>query len=252
MNTYLCKVNRPRFYLLKYGAMKKLFFTFFPLVVVMVIFSSFRPSTSCAYVGSNMGFVKDQTKKAIAKEDINQARFYTYKALKAIENSKKQLDNCGCISATKEIEESLENLIMAAKANTLDSTRMLLNKALQNTKGSLEELKKHSQHEGEYDNDILSMNIIRDEKESDNLSGSLDPRSFQERIDLSLKKYQESINNVIETVDCKKARAFAQRIYDNCEQELLKGDLSEEKKYYNLKTKEITKNALKQLKDCKE
>tara|TARA_R110002049_G_scaffold17731_3_gene68700 strand:- start:83066 stop:83674 length:609 start_codon:yes stop_codon:yes gene_type:complete len=197
-----------------------------------------------------MEFVKDQTEKAITKEDINQAHFYTYKALKAIEKSKKQLESCSCTSATKAIEDSLENLIMATRASTSDSTRLLLNRALQTIAYSLKELEEHDLHKGEYDNDILEMNTVSEGEQPDNSYEPLDPRTYQERIDESLKKYQKSINHVIETVDCNKARAFAQRIYDNCEQKLLTENLSEEKKYYNLKTKEITKNALNQLKDC--
>lgn len=230
--------------------MQKHFVTFFTLVIAMVLFSSFRPSIACEHVRSNMEFVKDQTEKAITKEDINQARFYTYKALKAIEKSKKQLETCSCTAATKAIEDSLENLIMATRANSLDSTRILLTRALQNTEHSLKELEEHDLHKGEYDNDILEMNTVSEGEQRNTSSGTLDPRTYQERIDASLKHYQKSINQVIETVDCKKARAFAQRIYDNCEQELLVKNLSEEKKYYNLKTKEITKNALNQLKDC--
>ncbi len=232
--------------------MMKYFVRSFSLVIAMVLFSSFRPSTACDYLGSNMGFVRDQTEKAIDKEDINQAHFYAYRALKAIEKSRKQLDNCGCTPATKLIEESLENLIMATRASTLDSTRILLTKALQKTKDSLEELKRHDLHEGEYENDTLVINTVPEEERHNDLNEPLDPRSFQERIDESLRKYEISMNNVIATVDCKKARAFAQRIYDNCEQKLLLENLSEEKKYYNLKTKEITENALNQLKDCTE
>jgi hypothetical protein len=52
-------------------------------------------------------------------------------------------------------------------------------------------------------------------------------------------------------VDCKEAKAFTQNVYRICEQQLMKPNLSEGKKYYNLKTKEIAANALKKLGNCK-
>ena len=69
-------------------------------------------------------------------------------------------------------------------------------------------------------------------------------------IDDSLIPFEESLQKVVNSVDCKSARAFAQRIFQNCEQALLQSDISERKKYYNLKTQEITANALRDLGNC--
>ena len=65
-----------------------------------------------------------------------------------------------------------------------------------------------------------------------------------------MEKYRESLDKIVNSVDCKEARAFAEKIYTHCEQQLLKPNLTEGKKYYNLKTKDITLEALNKLKQC--
>ena len=78
----------------------------------------------------------------------------------------------------------------------------------------------------------------------------LENRFLQEKIDISLETYRESLLKVVLTVDCKEARAFAERIYKHCEKELLKPNQTEGKKYYNLRTQQITAQALEELGNC--
>lgn len=229
--------------------MKKPFFRSIILAITFCLFSSFGSSDSCDYVSSNMGYVRDETQQAMAKDDLNQTYFYTYRALKAIEKSKKELKTCGCLSAQKTIEEALNDLITATKATTLYDVRQLLNSALQNTLNSIETLKNHDTHYSEHSSKVDEA-IATQEKTT--FQRPMDMPAKKERIDQALVNYEKSLNNAIQTVDCKKARAFAQRIYDRCVQQLLIDGLSEEKKYYNLKTKEITENALNQLGNCTE
>ena len=70
------------------------------------------------------------------------------------------------------------------------------------------------------------------------------------RIDTSLLKYKESLAIVVDSLSCTDAKTFADNIFQQCEQALLKNNLSEAKKYYNLKTKEITAEALLRLGNC--
>lgn len=227
--------------------MKRIYLTLF--LLAFFLFSSFKPNEACRYVGSNLGFVLAQTEKAIAINDINKARFFAYKALNAIEKSRGQLDECGCDYALKSMEEGLDNLKKATRATTLNGTRILLNRALDNTMGSLEALEKHELHNSKFASDVLVMNTV----EANNAKNSikrLDTKSLHKKIDDSLLKYEQSLNKIVHTVNCKEALAFAHKVFTHCEAQLLKPDLSEGKKYYNLRTKEITAKAIERLKPC--
>jgi len=210
--------------------------------------SSFGASQDCDYANSNIGYVKSQTKKALSMKDLQMTRFYTFKALTALEKSKKQIEDCGCEYATDSTVENIEYLKNATRATSLAGTRILLNKALKFSVESLEAIANHHEHDSIYGSDNLIMNV--DNSEAPTTMAFLDNVKIRQKIDASLAKYKNSLDKVINTVDCAKARDFAQNIYENCEQELLDPNLSESKKYYNLKTKEITETALERLGSC--
>ena len=220
------------------------------IVVLVFLFSSFKVDKACEYAGSNINYVKTQTEKAIAVDDINQARYFAYKALNAIEKSKNQLMECGCEYATDNITEGFSNLKLATKATSLNSTRILLKRALENTLGGLESLAEHELHDSKYGSNLLAMNTVVAKKEKMAMKKP-GKKEFERKIDISLEKYQESLNKIVNSVECNEARAFAENIYLHCEQQLLLPNLTEGKKYYNLKTKDITAAALEKLNDCK-
>ena len=76
---------------------------------------------------------------------------------------------------------------------------------------------------------------------------ALKGNALERKIDSSLISYKKSLEKVVQTVDCQEALAYATRIFEHCELELLKPNLTEGKKYYNLRTKEITAQALEEL-----
>lgn len=226
----------------------KLTYSFVIYVLFFCLLSSFKPKQACQYAESNMGYVKSETEKAIAENDIQLARFHTYKAINAIEKSTVQLDECGCKQASEIITESSEQLKMATKAASLAATHIILEKAKNNITESLALLKEHEGHQSVFGNDVLNMNTT-------DIQGLTARKPTTEafvhrKIDSSLALYKVSLEKVIATVNCKQAKAFANRIYYQCEQELLKADLSENKRYYNLKTKEITAVAIEKLGNC--
>ena len=227
--------------------MKTRYFVFYGLL--FILFSSFEISEECEYAGSNMGYVKTQTQKAIVATNVNESHFQAYKALNALEKSKKQVEECGCTDAFDFMKDALESLKMATRATSLDATRILLNRSLENTLASLQAMEDHDEHGGPYGTDVLALNTI-DAEEVDTSVEIIGSKELKQKIDLSLTKYEASLQTVIETVDCNEALAFANRIYSHCEEQLLKENLSEGKKYYNLKTKEITSKALKELGNC--
>lgn len=226
----------------------KLYYLIF-YTLIFCVFSSFRPTQACEYAGSNIAYVKTQTEKALGMEDLQLMRFHIYKALDAITKSKLLLEDCACQEASELILEVSELLKSATKTTSLSGTRMLLEKALQFTGEGLEALYEHKQHESPYGTDHLTVNTT-DTDTGQNLSLPPDEKTVKQKIDSSLTQYSASLQKVVNTVNCKEAHAFATRIYEHCEQQLLRPDLSEGKKYYNLRTKEITGKAIEQLGEC--
>ena len=220
------------------------------LFLMLFSLSSFDLSKACDYAGSNIGYIKSQTEQALAAEDINTSRYFAYKALNAIEKSRAQIEACGCDYAKESIYEGLDNLKKATRVASLNGVKILLTRALDNSMGSLEAIRDHDEHEGSmYANDMLAMNTKTAEKEKLSMVMPVG-KDLERKIDLSLVNYQNSLNEVVNSVECKEAYEFASKIYEHCEQELLKPQLTEAKKYYNLRTKQITAIALDKLKDC--
>lgn len=219
------------------------------IVVLVFLFSSFNVYKACEYAGSNINFAKKQTEKALAVEDVNLAHYHAYKALNAIEKSKDQLKECGCDYAAESIADGLKNLKFATKATSLSGTRILLNKALENTLGGLESLQEHELHNSRYASNVLVMNTIVTNNEKA-VFEKPEKSELENTIDTSLERYRESLDKIVTSVNCKEARAFAENIYLHCEQQLLRPNLTEGKKYYNFRTKEITQKALEKLGQC--
>jgi len=223
--------------------------TYFFCTFAVVLLSSFTPNVECEYASSNMGYAKSQITAALNTEDINQARFYTYKALNALEKSKNQLNVCGCTFAKTSMSENLGILVLATKSTTLEGAKSYLYTSIELTENTMLVLNSHDSHNSRYSNNLLSINS----KPNDNtLITKRYPENdcLFETIDLSLKKYRNSLDKVVKSVNCKEATAFASRIYKECESQLLKPNLSEGSKYYNLRTKEITLKALNKIGDC--
>ncbi|WP_405381201.1 hypothetical protein [Maribacter sp. LLG6340-A2] len=228
--------------------MKK--YTYIFCILSMLLLSSFSSNLECEYANSNMAFAKARIVEALQTEDINKARFYTYKALNALEKSKVQLSQCGCTRAKDRMEENLEHLKAATKSTTLIGTKNFLKKSIEITNNTMLVLAEHDNHNSVYADNLLAMNTSTKSISKNEAIRVKEPSSLNEKIDQSLEKYRISLNKVVETVDCKEAYIFAKRIFNECEQQLLKTDLSEGSKYYNLRTKEITQNALNKLGNC--
>ena len=219
--------------------------------LLFFILSSFEISEECEYAGSNMGYVKTQTRKAIKATNVSEAHFQAYRALNALEKSQKQIEDCGCVDAMDFMKSALEDLKTATRATTLNATRSLLNRSLEHTLSSIRSIEEHEHHGGPYGTDVLALNTIDAEKVNQPLEMT-EEKKLKEKIDSSLKSYESSLEKVVETIDCQRALEFATRIYQHCEEQLLKQNLTEGKKYYNLKTKEITAAAIKRLGDCRQ
>jgi len=215
------------------------------LFAIVFTLSSFNTNNACKNIGSNIGFIRTQTKKAIEANDINITKYYAYKALNAIEKSKKEFKNCGCHTAELSLNRGLENLKSATKETSISNAKVLLKEALKNTLGSLIALKEYNTSTL-FPSNVLVVNTIHVKKKYVINS----TKSLHEKIDKTLINFEHSLNNVINTLECKKAYEYTNTVFVNCEKKLLNGNLTEGKKYYNLRTKEITSNALKKLNNC--
>ena len=215
--------------------------------IVIFFFSAFKSISSCEYAASNINFVKTQTEKAIGNDSLELVRYHSFKALKAIEQSKEKLKVCKCEYASISIEESAYLIKRATKLHNVDDAKDLLKRALENVLTTIDALNIHEEEHTHKDSDKLL--ALNSEADNENYIGSetTTHETYKQKIDTSLEKYRTSLDKVVRTVDCNEAREFAEKIYQTCEQELLKDGLSEPKKYYNLKTKEITAEALERI-----
>ena len=218
-------------------------------VVLIIACSSFATNRDCEYVGSNIEYITSQTKKALTETDLNKTKYQIYKAINAIEKTRVKLNDCGCSYASKNLFEGLDNLILATKTSSIAGARVLINKALEKTALSLESLKEHHTHQSKYQADILTLNTKNSEKEKLDSKEARD-RELRQAIDSSLVKFEKSLEDVITTVDCEEAKNFIIEIKNKCDQALLNDELSEGKKYFNLRTKVIATNALTKISNC--
>jgi len=219
--------------------------------MVLCATPTLRAGNSCDYSKAHINYLKQQTEKAIEADNINTARYFAYKALNAIEKPMKQWDSCECTYSVKAIREGLSYLKKATKAFSLGGTRIHLKKVLEVVLIAEEALENHDSHEdSQYDNSTLELNtkgvLNRRAKTHKPLKG----RQLERRIEASLTNFENSLAKVVASVDCKNALDFANTIYANCEKELKREDITEAKKYFNLKTKEIVTQAIVQLNNC--
>ncbi len=225
-------------------------FHFFSYALILLLLTALKPTEACEYAGSNITFVKTQTEKALSKDDLNLTRYHAYKALNAIEKSKQQMEDCGCDYASIGIEESEYLLKRATKVSAIQDAKALLKRVLTHIDESISALENHHEHVSTAAKDDLAMNIA-DSNGQKGLASKPKHTFLKNKIDTALEKYRVSMAKVVETIDCKEAKAFAERIYQECEKELLTPNLSEGRKYYNLQTQKITAEALQNIGDCK-
>ena len=213
------------------------------------LFSSFESLQPCKYAGSNITYVKSELERAIQRNELHLARFHMFKALGALEKSKEQIAECGCAEASERIQEATVLLKDGTKTASLTNTRILLEHVIQIIGEGIEILHEYEPHD-DPDADASLQGNNAHTGSIINLENPAGMKLLKRKVDSSLIQYKASLRQVINTVDCEHARTFAMRIYKHCQQQLLREGLSEGKKYYNLRTEEITAEALGQLGDC--
>lgn len=205
---------------------------------------------ACINTESLIGYIGEETSQALEKGDIQLIRYHAFNAVNAIERSKSQLEDCGCDYARKNLLESLENLKLATQVSTLEGTRIPLSRAMDYILAGREALE---QHEKSHTQPFWQRLIDVDTNDSKHTQASRllkADKAIEAKIEEALVTYQNSLNQVMEGVPCDEALVFVQRVYAHCEKQLERNDQTPAKRYYNLRTKEITEKALNNLKDC--
>ncbi|WP_394750494.1 hypothetical protein [Spongiimicrobium salis] len=215
-------------------------------LLTFAVYGNVQP---CKSTNSNISYVKAQTKRAIGATEINKVKFYTYRAINAIEKTRKQLISCDCNYASDSIFESLEQLKSATRTTSLDSTKIFLRRAMESTTYGLNALERHDLHDRSYATHPLSLSTISSRREKRTLILP-ENKMLKEKIDQSLVDFQHSLDEVINTVDCKAAYNFAYTLYRKCERQLENKKIPEAKRYYNIKAKTMAYKAIQKLEDC--
>ncbi|MEL6974447.1 MAG: hypothetical protein AAGL29_03530 [Bacteroidota bacterium] len=219
-------------------------------MVGTLVLSSFTSVSACQYANSNLQYIKAQTKEALATADFEKSRYHTFKAINGIEKTRDNFKACGCEKAIEGLEQMMVSLKSASKSKSKSSVNYNLEEALMHSKWVFEELALHeSESYTDYGDDLLVLNT---KDVLDAQGGVLLPESklLEKRIHDGLKAYEKSTKKVVETVDCKEARAFLQKTYEHTQQQLLNPDLTRPKKIYHQRVLTITESALGELGSC--
>lgn len=211
---------------------------------------SASPEEACMNTESLIGFVSEQTAQALEEADMQLIRYHAFKAVNAIERSRNQLQDCGCDYARKNLLESLENLKLATQVSTLEGTRIPLSRAMDYILAGREALDKHEKsHTRPFWQRLVDVDTQPSEHTQANRLLKAD-KAIEARIEEALVTYQNSLNEVVEGVPCGEALVFVRRVYAHCEKQLERNDQTPAKRFYNLRTKEITQKALDELREC--
>ncbi|MEP0214921.1 MAG: hypothetical protein ABJD66_17005 [Cellulophaga sp.] len=205
----------------------------FLLLTALLLFS-FVTNTACDLVNSNLGFALKQTSDAEKSQDINTVKFHTYKAIKTLQKLDKQLKDCGCTTATKEITEGLNLLKDVTHTTSLSAAKAILESATENINSSIKKI-------ADYSKKTISNNTTKANENA----------KIYAAVDSILIPVEKSMMAMtVEKDNCKQAYATALAIYEKNELKLLDESLTEAKKYYHLRSIEIAKKTMKKLENC--
>jgi hypothetical protein len=211
---------------------------------------SATPEKACINTEALIGFISEETSTALEEADIQVIRYHAFKAVNAIERSRTQLEDCGCDYARKNLLESLENLKLATQVSTLEGTRIPLSRAMDYILAGHDALEAHEKsHTRPFWQRLVGVDTEDTEHTQATRLLKAD-KAIEAKIEESLVTYQNSLNEVVEGVPCGEALVFVRRVYAHCEKQLERKDQTPAKRFYNLRTKEITQKALDQLNNC--
>ncbi|PCE64302.1 hypothetical protein [Sediminicola luteus] len=210
---------------------------------------SFATDPACDVAQSKIELVIQETQKALKADDLNNARYHTYKAMNTVQLLDEDMKSCDCVYAQEQFKEGDRLLKNATRTSNLHSSKILLERALEALTFGAKSLQEHESHGPHYSDKVLAMNTASSQDSLGKPVVRKQPqgKQLEEKVAGTLDNFRDSLQKVVNTVPKKEAQAFVKKIYENCQQQLLKPNLSEAKKYYHLKTKEIAWSALADL-----
>ena len=207
------------------------------------------PENACRNMELLLGSVEGHIRNGLESEDLQMARYHTFKALNTLVSSAQRYGSCSCDFALESIRQCEAGLKLATRVNTLDGTQILLKRALKDIRATESALETHDKtHTGAYETELLAVNTLSAAPHSGR--NTMEMLDLEAKIDKSLDAYRKSLDEVVQAVPCREATQFVQRVFAHCEKQLLREDLTAAKRYYNIKTREITVAALEKLEDC--
>lgn len=214
------------------------------------VMASFSAPNACAYASSNLEYIKSKIQTALAAEDLNMSKYHAYKALNGIEKTRGNFLDCGCEDSIVNLENALAHLKTATRAESLQSAKTALEKALANTINGMKALIQYERESSNpYGNDVLVMNTKDFVGDQDWLLPAHEA-TIKEQVRKSLLEFESSLEKVITDVDCEKAYGFVSNIYEESRSILLNTKLSEYKKQYHQRVKTLSHAALQKIGNC--
>jgi len=219
-------------------------------IIGMWMMISLAPPNACEYASTNLEYIKSKIQEAVKAQDLKMVRYNAYKALNGIEKTRINFEDCGCTATMDRMEEVLSQLKTATKVDSMEKTKTILAQALENTIVGLEELRDfHWEHSSPYGADLLYLNT-KEMPNDQNWLFQIPEGKIREQVEESLKDFEISLAKVIAEVDCREARRFISKIYEDSRTVLLNTELSDYKKQYHNRVKTLTLAALQDLGGC--
>lgn len=215
---------------------------------LMASFSS--PANACQYASSNLEYIKSKIEEAVVSNDLNMAKYHAYKALNGIEKTKNNFLDCGCEGAIKSLETTLTHLKKATKADVLPKSKTALHRALESTTIGINVLYEFGQQTtSDYGSNVLVLNT-KDVLNFQNGMLLTQGSAVKKQVHECLLSFESSLDKVVSDVDCEEAERFINNIHEEARLTLLNTNLSQHKKEYHQRVKNLTKEALENLGDC--
>lgn len=221
-------------------------------IIGMWMMISFAPPNACEYASTNLEYIKSRIQGAMEADDLNMVRYNAYKALNGIEKTRINFEDCGCTATMDRMEQVLSQLKTAIKADSLEETKTILGQALENTIVGMEVLRNfNGDNSSPYGADLLYLNT-KEIPQGQNWLFRIPEGKIKEQVEESLLDFESSLAKVIVEVDCREARRFISKIYEDSQSVLLNTELSDYKKQYHNRVKTLTMTALQRLGGCRD
>lgn len=211
---------------------------------------SFTTINACQLANVDALSIKKHTQTALKTNSLEMARYHAFKALNGMEKARANFSDCGCEPALKTVKDAEMHLKNATRSKSLEDSKSYLKLALQNTLVAIDALKRfEEEYTSNYGDDILVMNT----KEVLNEQGGIlltPAKQLQRTMEKSLAEFENSLDAVVNYVDCEDAFSFINRIVSKSNAHLERKTLTQAQHKYHLEVRTIALDALLKLEGC--